>query len=167
MGKQWYALNTKPHKELIVYNWLKAQDVDAYLPLLQVTPKNPRARKQRPWFPGYLFVHVDLVEIGTDFLSHVPGAKRLVGAGNEPVEIQESIIHRIADELDRINFAPKPTYQFEHGEAVKIVSGPFEGYSGIFDRHLQAVDRVQILLQLIHNQPKVLKIDPDQIDRVR
>ena len=166
MGKQWYALNTKPHKELMVYSWLLSRDVDAYLPLLDVQPKNPRSRKKQPWFPGYLFVEVNLVEFGTDALRYIPGAKQLVGTSDEPIPIQASVIRRLADRLDQINFAPAPTYDFESGDEVKVISGPLEGYAGIFDQHLQSADRVQILLQLIQNQPKIVHLHPNQIHRI-
>ena len=60
MAFQWYALRTKPHKEQAVYRQLLADEVTAYFPCLQVKPKNPRASKIRAYFPGYMFVNLDL-----------------------------------------------------------------------------------------------------------
>ena len=64
MATAWYVLRSKPHKESMLFGQLKAYGIETYFPVLRVKPVNPRSRKERPYFPGYLFVHVDLAETG-------------------------------------------------------------------------------------------------------
>ncbi len=68
MTKHWYALHTKPHKERQGDSLLRCRKVDTFLPLLKVNPVNLRAAGEKPYFPSYLFVHVDIVVIGLSSL---------------------------------------------------------------------------------------------------
>ena len=55
----WYVMQSKPNKEELLYEQLRTRDIDAYYPCIKVQPVNPRARKLKPYFPGYLFIKVD------------------------------------------------------------------------------------------------------------
>ena len=92
MTTAWYALRSKPHKENMLFGQLKAYGVETYLPVLRVKPVNPRSRKERPYFPGYLFVHVDLAEQGFSSLNWLPGASGLVAFDGEPGMIADQLI---------------------------------------------------------------------------
>ena len=61
---QWYVLQSKPQKESLLHDQLCLRGIEAYYPRLYLKPANPRARKSRPYFPGYLFIHVDLENTG-------------------------------------------------------------------------------------------------------
>ena len=60
MSYQWYALRSKSRKEDAVWRQLQSQGYEVFYPCLRVHPVNPRSRKIVPYFPGYLFVEVDL-----------------------------------------------------------------------------------------------------------
>ena len=55
MTAQWYALQSKPMKESLLYEQLKLRAIECYYPFIRVQPVNPRARKVRAYFPGYVF----------------------------------------------------------------------------------------------------------------
>lgn len=44
---------------------------------------------------------------------------------------------------------------FQHGERVRVVSGPFRWVEGLFDRSINASGRVRILLSLVHGSAAV------------
>ena len=52
---QWYAMQTKVHKEALVCQQLEQRGIEIFYPKLRVKPVNPRSRKERPYFPGYIF----------------------------------------------------------------------------------------------------------------
>ena len=56
----WYALRTRPRKETLACKQAEAQGIETFNPLMRVRPVNPRARKVRPYFPGYVFVLADM-----------------------------------------------------------------------------------------------------------
>lgn len=168
MSHQWYALHVKPHKERFVYKQLRADDIDAYLPLVKVNPVNPRAAKERPWFPGYLFVHIDLEEEGKNRLAWIPGSHRLVGFGEDPIPVPNSIIDAMQKELADIEKAGGLQVRgLEQGDKVRITSGPFAGYEGIFDHRLAGKDRVVILLTFLNDQHRKMQLDLSFIEKAK
>jgi hypothetical protein len=60
MTLQWYILRSQPNQEGVVWREAVARVVAFFYHQMRVQPKNPRARKIRPYFPGHLFVQLDL-----------------------------------------------------------------------------------------------------------
>ena len=54
MSLQWYALRSKPNKEGPLWREVHAQGFEVFYPEIRVQPVNPRSRKVRPYFPGYM-----------------------------------------------------------------------------------------------------------------
>jgi transcription elongation factor/antiterminator RfaH len=168
MSFQWYALHVKPHKEPSVHELLCSNGFDAYYPVLEVTPVNPRSRKERPFFPGYMFVKVDLIETGADTLRWTEGTYGLVQFGGEPKSVPDNLIVELKEQLEiyKASMAPDKS-PFREGDQVRIVNGLFEGYDAIFDIQLSGKDRVQVLLAYMNEQPKKIVLDPAEIKKVK
>lgn len=167
MSLHWYTLHVKPHKERFVYGQLKAQQLEAYLPLVKVNPVNPRAAKVRAWFPGYLFVRVDLDTEGANRVSWIPGTHRLVGFDGEPVVVPDQFIRQLDDQLTDIEMSGGLSFnQLEEGDAIKITSGAFAGYDGIFDRRVEGKDRVVILMKFLSDQYQRVQMDVSLIEKI-
>jgi transcriptional antiterminator RfaH len=153
MSLSWYVLHSKPNKEDFLYAQLRHREVEVYYPRLRVNPVNPRSRNVRPFFPGYMFVHVDLETISLSVLLYVPGANRVVSFDHEPAIVPDEVVQTIRQNVERINENPdQQQEQFTHGDPVTIHGGPFEGYQAIFDTRLEGSERVRILIKLLRGQ---------------
>src|SRR5271157_3562337 len=102
---RWYTLHSKPNKETALFAELCARDAEVFYPQLRVHPANPRSRTVRPFFPGYMFVHVDLALTGFSELQWLPFSSGLVSFGGEPASVSEAVIHGITHQIDEINAA--------------------------------------------------------------
>ncbi|MBW6466717.1 MAG: hypothetical protein K0B06_09450 [Brevefilum sp.] len=150
MSLSWYVLHSKPNKEDFLYSQLRIREIEVYYPRLRVTPINPRSRKVKPFFPGYLFVNVDLDQTPISSLAYVPGANRVISFDHEPAIVPDTIMQTIQTNVDRINQNPDLIYnQLSHGDPVTIQGGPFEGYEAIFDTRLDGSERVRLLIKLL------------------
>ena len=159
----WYILHVKPHKERASEQLLINREVETFLPLIKVKPKNPRAAKKRPYFPGYLFLRADLDQLGHNAFTWLPGTRGLVSFGGDPAVVPTSLVEelkaRLAD-LEAVSQVP-----FKQGEKVKITDGIFAGYEAIFDRQLPGSERVQVLLAFLSSHPQRVKLDVEQIEK--
>jgi transcriptional antiterminator RfaH len=165
--QKWYVIQTKPHKEFMVRDALaRLQDVQAYLPTLRVKPVNPRARKVRPFFPGYLFARVDLSRVGLSAIHWNPGIVRMLGNGDEPVAISPHVIDKIRDRVGEIQqeeaFARG---RFRKGDRVRVTTGPFEGFEGMFDTRLGGQTRARILVEFL-GRLTVTEVDARYLEKV-
>jgi transcriptional antiterminator RfaH len=165
--EQWYVLQTKPQKEKMLYEQLRLREIEVYYPSIRVKPVNPRARKFQSYFPGYLFVHVDLDLVGISALQWVPGAIGLVNFGGEPASIPESILQTIRFKIEK-NIADEAYFfnGLKPGDTVSINEGPFSGYKAIFDTRLSGSQRVQVLLEILRDRQVRVELPAKYIQRI-
>ena len=166
MSSHWYTLHVKPHKEPAVYYLLNLRGIEVYYPVLKVNPVNPRSRKERPFFPGYMFVKVDLDVTGAETLRWTEGTYGVVQFADEPTIVPEKLIEDVKEHL--IKYSAELAIQkpeFEKGDKVRIVNGLFEGYDAIFDMQLSGNDRVQVLLAYLNQQPKRIILGKSDIKK--
>lgn len=149
----WYVMHSKPNKEELLYEQLCIRKIVAYFPYIRVQPVNPRARKRKPYFPGYLFIKADLDAIGPSTLKWMPGASGLVHFGSEPASVPDELLQVIRHKLEQVNVVDKDqSKKFRSGDIVTIQSGSFAGYHAIFDSHLPGHERVRILLKMLSDR---------------
>src|SRR5436309_2932858 len=133
----WYAMRSKPHKENHVHVILRRQNIETFYPTIKVKPVNPRSAKIRPYFPGYLFVNVDLEKVGINTLQWMPGAVGLVHFHDQITPIPEYLIEQLRQHILTIQECGGLYLDgLQKGDRIRITSGPFKGYEGIFDMHL-------------------------------
>lgn len=145
---RWYVLHTKPRHERLVAAQLRQHQLEYYLPLLHVKPVNPRAARERPYFPGYLFLRIDLDAITWAGLRWMPGLHRLVEFGGQPAVVPDALVTEIQRRLESI-VAAGSLVNLQPGDRLEIVSGPLAGYTALFDARLSSGGRVRILLELL------------------
>ncbi len=159
-SNNWLLLHTKPNKEDFVYSEITARALECFYPRLWVKPANPRCRKIKPYFPGYLFVFTDPASTQAAELRWLPGSAGWVHFGGELAEVPESVINGISRHVEQLNqrsLAPVAPV-FRSGERVRITDGPFTGWEGIFQSQLSGSDRVKVLLRIIHAQQKLVEL---------
>jgi transcription antitermination factor NusG len=166
MGTHWYALRSKPRKEEILWRQLMAQDFEVYLPRMRVHPVNPRSRKLVPYFPGYMFVYTDLSEVGLSTFQWMPHAIGLVSFDGEPANVPENLVQAVQKRVDEIAAAGGEFFDgLKPGDAVRINTGPFEGYEAIFDTRLPGTERVRVLIQMLSDRRIPVELKAGQVHR--
>jgi transcription antitermination factor NusG len=162
----WYTMRSKPNRELALSHELSARQVEVFYPQLRVHPVNPRSRTVRPYFPGYLFVHVDLGQIGFSELHWLPFSLGLLTFGGEPPEVPDGLVNGIQKHVDEINAAGgEVLHGLRQGEAVLILEGPFAGHEAIFDASLPGSERVRVLLKLLSRRQLPVELPTAYIQR--
>lgn len=166
--KRWYALQSKFQQESLLWEQLSIRNIDAYYPRIVVHPVNPRAKKIKPYFPGYMFVNVDLDQVSGSTFQWMPGVARMVSFGNDFAPIPDHLMQAIRERVDAINASERASGQdFHPGDVVVLHSGAFAGYEAIFDSRLPGHDRVRVLLKLLENQQYRVVVPVQQISHVK
>jgi transcription antitermination factor NusG len=164
MSLQWYVIQSKPNQEESLCAQLLAREVEVFYPKIRVKPVDPRARKIKAYFPGYLFVRIDLEHTGISFLQFTPFAKGLVLYDHEPAPVPETLIAAIRRRVDEVNAAGCETQPvFEHGETVSIHDGPFAGFTAIFDCSISGRERVKVLIEILSKRFLPVELDPSSL----
>ena len=165
---QWYVMQTKPKKELIVYEQLCIRNIESYYPQIRIKTSKPYLRKLKPYFPGYLFVHFDIDKFGQSVKQWVPGSIGLVGYGGEPAFVPNSVLQAIRRHVDDTNNIKDEAFDgLETGEIVTITTGPFAGYRAIFDSYLPGNERAHVFLQMLQDRQVCVVLSEEQLERTK
>ncbi len=150
MAKHWYVLNCKSHKGHIVQHQLHSRGFEVFYPL-ENSHKGKTAKRQfKPYFPGYLFVRVDLQEVSLSTFQWMPNTEGLVCFGTKPAHVPDSLIKAISKHVssplrEELNLADQLTV-FDHSNGPEK---PVDGSEAIFDPSLSSDERVQKLLRVL------------------
>ena len=167
LPRQWYVIRAKPHRERVVLAQLNRQGLEVFFPAVKVHPINPRAARERAYFPGYLFANLHLETVGANTLRWLPSAVGLLEFGGEPAVVPAALIAQLKRRVSAIQAAGGLVLaDLEHGDTVKITSGPFSVYEAIFDLRLKGSDRVRVLLEMLRRQVTV-ELDAGSIRKVK
>jgi transcription antitermination factor NusG len=164
MNHRWYVVRSKPCREEFLAGQMELRRIEIFYPCIRVQTVNPRARKIKPYFPGYVFAHLDLEKTGAFSTQFIPGAVSLVSFGGEAADVPDGLIHAIRNRVEEINSAGGELFDvLKSGQAVVIHSGPFAGYEAIFDARLDGSERVRVLLKLLKNRQLLVVLPAGQI----
>ena len=165
MTKQWYVLKSKPNKEDALYKQVILQGFEAFYPRQTFKPVNPRARKTKPYFTSYMFVHIDLQETGFSVFQWMPYSTGLVNFDGEPANISDSIMQALIKGIEVFtNKETEKRTDFLPDNLLKVVSGPFVGYEAIFDTRLPGKDRIRILLNLAKGNRMFVELSASSVE---
>ena len=160
----WYAVKVKSRCEVQTHNELSLRGFEAFLPLQRVRRRwSDRVKTlDLPLFPGYLFSKFQ-VEHRVRVLN-LPGVAHIVGAGPEPIAIDEAEIRSIQTLVSsRTVLTPWPYLQA--GQRVAIDHGPLSGVEGIVVRAEDGKPRVVVSVTLLQRSVAA-EIDREWIGNV-
>jgi transcriptional antiterminator RfaH len=167
MALAWYVLHSKPNKESFLCQQLAFHQLEYFYPYLRVDPVNPRSRTIRPYFPGYLFVHLDQEDsAGMPSLQWMPGASGLVSFDGIAAVVPDNLILALKQRMSENALIRREEHSFQTGDRVRILSGPFEGYEGIFDINLSGTERVRILIELLRGRGLKVELPMENVKKV-
>jgi len=152
----WYLLYTKPRYEDAVAKRLS----DAGYEVLNPKLKERRFYRRRlqdiisPLFPRYIFVKMEYAR-DCRTVKYTRGVSQLVGSGEAPIVVDESIIEAILSRINSDGIAVLPPPEFTPGEEVEIHKGPFAGLTGVFLKPMKGIERVSVLLKALNARVEI------------
>jgi len=145
----WFVIHTKPRDEHRVKSHFQGMEIETLLPLCENLQYSHgrMSRVINPLFPNYLFARLDL-EHHYYKVKWTRGVNRILGAGNEPIPISETVTQMLKNRMGD-DGTVKLLEDLEEGDLVQITSGPLRDLIGVFQRRSSSGERVKILLNLI------------------
>ena len=92
-----------------------------------------KVTSKRLLYPGYVLVQMDMSDQLWHEVKNTPRVTGFVGGGNNPVPLTADEVNSILFRQQTSAERPRPKVNFERGETVRIVDGPFANFSGKVD----------------------------------
>lgn len=158
MAREWFAIRTKPHKEFVAELNLCRQNLVVYLPQVVKTRRHARRveKVSRPFFPGYLFLHLAPEEQIWPTIASTRGVLAPVQFGEYFPAVPEAIIETLKnreDDQGKIHMEfPEPW--LKPGKKVRVKCGGLDDIEGLFQQ-VTGEDRALILVDMLRRQVPV------------
>ncbi len=144
MSKKWYGVHTYSGYEnkvkLSLEERIRALGVEdsfdeILIPSETVVEmrKGERKTSTRKFFPGYILVKMELTDETWHVVTGTSKVTGFVGGGSNPPAISDEEVAKITNRMEEGVEKPKPKVEFDVGETVRVVDGPFLNFTGIVE----------------------------------
>ena len=104
-----------------------------------------RVEKIKKMFPGYVFLEMILDEETWYQIRQTAGVARFIGSKTQPTPVSGREMQRVLKQLGK---EERLEITFEKGEAVRVISGPFRGYTGTVDEVNEEKGKLKVLINI-------------------
>jgi len=158
MTLSWYVIHTLTNYEEKVKQELEKQIANLglashfgriLLPTEEVVEikKSKRVTKRRKYFPGYLFVQMEIDNNTFWLVRNTTGVSGFLG-GLKPIALPEEEAKHIIELVESPSVKPKPSIVFEKEEQVRIIEGPFANFIGVIEDVNEEKGKLKVMVSI-------------------
>jgi transcriptional antiterminator NusG len=169
IAKKWYVLRAVGGKEKKVKEYIESEISHANLQdyvsqILIPTEKVYQIRngkkisKERSFYPGYILIEAALVGEVPHILKGITNVIGFLGAekGGEPLPMRQSEVNRILGKVDELDDKDEEnTTPYFVGEAVKVIDGPFNNFSGLIEEVNPEKKKLKVMVKIFGRKTPV------------
>ena len=167
MGElKWFVLRVISGKEKKVKSYLETEversKLSNFIPQILIPSekvyemRNGKKRvRERNFFPGYVLVSADLTNgEAYHLVNSIPGVIGFLGgngtsSSKEPVALRQTEVNRILGKVGEIDeFEEKLESPFIKGESVKVMDGPFSGFTGSVEEIFEEKKKLNVMVKI-------------------
>src|SRR5437868_7789944 len=171
----WYVVHAySGHEEKVRNNLMKRVDsMDMHDRIFEVLVPTEdvieikdghRRHVAKRTFPGYILVNMIMSDESWYVVRNTPGVTSFVGSGNKPVPLQEKEIKSIQKQIKAE--APKVRVEYQVGENVRVIDGPFSDFHGKVDEINADKGKLKVLVNMFGRETPV-ELDLLQVERLK
>lgn len=105
------------------------------------TEKVQEPSKQRPeprtttrkFYPGYIMVRMVMTDLSQHLIQSIPKVTGFVGGKNKPAPMMDHEADRILGMMEKSRDKPRPKFNFDIGDEVRVLEGPFKDFNGVVE----------------------------------
>ena len=154
--KKWFVVQTltgqedkakQSIEEMVEQEGLKNRIFQVLVPMEETVEikGGKRHDKVRKMFPGYVFVEMILDEETWYQIRQTQGVARFIGTKVKPTPVSDKEMQRVLKQLGK---EERLEINFEKGEGVRVISGPFRGYTGSVDEINAEKGKLKVLINI-------------------
>lgn len=129
--------------------------------------KNGKKREaERKIFPGYVLVRMDYTDEYGLLIRKTPKVAGFVGVAKDskPVPISQKEIDGILNQVESSKEKAKHKVEFEVGEKIRVIDGPFVDFNAIIEEVLYNKTKLKVNVQIFGRETSV-ELDFGQVEK--
>lgn len=172
---KWYAVQTLSNFEFKAQKSLleraKLEGLEEYLGEILVPSQEvvelmggTKRRSNKKFFPGYMFVQMELNDRTWHLIKDTPKIAGFVGDSKNPVPLREREVRRLTQTAAEGATPAKPKITFVEGETVRVIDGAFASFNGTVEEVKDDKRKLRVLVTIFGRSTPV-ELDYEQVEK--
>lgn len=138
---RWYIIHTlsgyeqrveKMIKEMLRRGKAEGLIEDVMVPTEKVVEmvKGQKKTTTRKFYPGYVLIKMYLNDQSWHMVQSLPKVTGFIGHTDRPIPLKDSEANQLLELIESRQEQPRPKYDFQPGDKVQVIDGPFSNFDG-------------------------------------
>lgn len=175
MAKQWYVVHTYSGFEnkvrLNIMEQFRTTSMEGQLGEIVVPTEQivevkggKRRTSNRKFFPGYILIEMECNEESWYLVKNTPKVTGFLG-GTNPSSLSDEEVQNIVKQMKGEAERPARKVDFEKGENIRVVDGPFVNFTGVVDEVHPDRSKVKVMVSIFGRNTPV-ELEMLQVEKV-
>lgn len=176
MTARWYIVNVYSGSEKKVAESIREQALlkkmdDRILEVLVPTEnvveirKGAKVNAEHKFFPGYILVKMELSDETWLVVKNTPRVSGFLGSRNKPQPISDAEVQKIMTQIQEGIERPQTNINFETGEQIRVIDGPFASFVGIVEDIDAEKSRLKVSVSIFGRYTPV-ELEFSQVEKI-
>lgn len=127
--------------------------------------RGKKVNVKRKFLPGYILVNMQLTDETWHLVKSVPRVSGFLGNHGKPQPVSEAEAQRIIKQVEEGTVVKEALVEFEVGESVKVLDGPFESFIGVVDELDSERNRLKVAVSIFGRSTPV-ELEYSQVSKI-
>ncbi len=173
--KNWYIVQSHSSFENKVAQEIKEEATKADLadkieeiivPTHDITEvkRGKRVQRKKKYFPGYILLKSEMDNTIYHMIKNLKKVSGFLGTKGTPIPVSEKEIEKILGQIKDGVVQPKSGIEYNVGEKVQVIDGPFASFSGL----VEDIDEEKLRLKVsvsIFGRPTPVDLEYSQVEK--
>ena len=174
--KNWYIVQSHSNFENKVANLIKEEAEknnvsdkidEIVVPTHDITEvkRGKRVQRKKKYFPGYVLIKSEMNNELYHMIKNIKKVSGFLGTKGMAIPVSDKEIEKILGQIKDGVAQPKSAIEYNVGEKVQVIDGPFASFNGL----VEDIDEEKLRLKvsvLIFGRPTPVDLEYNQVEKV-
>jgi len=127
--------------------------------------KGKRRESSRKFYPGYILVQMQMDDETWHIVNDTAKVTGFLGGRETPTPISDDEANKILNRMEAGKDKPKPKFNFETGDDVRVIDGPFTNFNGTVDDVNPEKGKIKVMVSIFGRSTPV-ELDFVQVSKL-
>jgi len=173
--KNWYIIQSHSSFENKVAELIKEEAKkanisdkieDIVVPTHDITEvkRGKRVQRKKKYFPGYVLIKSEMDNNIYHMIKNIKRVSGFLGTKGIPVPVSDNEIEKILGQIKDGITQPKSGIEYNIGEKVQVIDGPFASFSGMVEDVDEEKSRLKVSVS-IFGRPTPVDLEYNQVEK--
>ena len=174
--KNWYIIQSHSSFENKVATLIKEEAQKAKIsdkieeiivPTHDVTEvkRGKRIQRKKKYFPGYILIKSEMDNNIYHMINNIKRVSGFLGSKGIPIPVSDKEIEKILGQIKDGVVQPKSGIDYNIGEKVQVIDGPFASFNGLVEDIDEEKSRLKVSVS-IFGRPTPVDLEYNQVEKV-